>query len=109
MTTSRKHTLSIDVDPLSATTALGVAQLCMLRFFEEMNLQPKDKRLFDARTQKKMMHVLASIYNECMDATGIRRIIDREGVPVNIGAVASDFSNYMGVSYDYPEPMEEAV
>ena len=109
MTMSHKNCISINLDPLSATTALGVAQLCMLRFFEEMNLQPKDKRLFDARTQKKMMRVLSTIYNECMDATGIRRIIDSEGLPLAMGAVAADFSNYMGISYDHPDAMEQAV
>lgn len=109
MNSHNSHRITIDLDPQSATTAIGIAQLCMLRFFEEMNLQPKEQRLFDARTQKRMMRVLSKLYKECMDASGIRNIIENRNMMMDLNAMVSHYSNYMGISGDFPESLDRAV
>lgn len=106
MTNTTKSPISLDVDPIAATSALGLAQLCMLRYFEEMNLLPVEKRALDARTQKKLLHIVSSIYHDCIDAVGLRGMAKKESLPSGIGAVASGFSCYMGVGYD---SIEQAV
>lgn len=96
----QKQSVSLEVNPLTATTALGVAQLCMLRFFEEMNLQPKDQRLFSLKSQKEMMHVISLLYHQCMDTCGIRAMLSTEDTERDLKGVKTAFSSYMGLSLE---------
>lgn len=98
-----KRPVTTVVDPLMATSALGLAQLCMLRYFEEMNIQPKEKRAISSHAQKKLLHVISSIYHDCMDAVGIRNLVEHDVLPAGIDATLTSFGDYMGIDSDYAD------
>ena len=80
---SHKKRITIEVDPLIATTTISSMRILMYQTFNKINSLPENEfKLYTYEMQVEMDKVMHEMYEKCIEASGLREMManDPEGV-----------------------------